>query len=219
MKNLFILAMIVSLAVVSCKKENPDNTTTTTTTETTPTDAVERFGVISFQTNQTWKITKGKGNTISQEWSDAVTATKCDKTTFLGRNSDKVYLADCRSNPDYKGDLFSWEAVKKYKAVLCPSPWRVPTMQDFVNLDIALYNNGTVHPDDTKYRDNNWGGVYGGYCSMNGTLNGRGVSASYWSQSEFSSTHAYFLYFSSNDNVDPQDNDYKYYGRTLRCVK
>jgi len=52
------------------------------------------------------------------------------------------FLIDCRSNPGQKGDLFSWRAVSELKDVLCPYPWRVPTVQDFIDLDIALGGTG-----------------------------------------------------------------------------
>jgi uncharacterized protein (TIGR02145 family) len=143
------------------------------------------LGKVSFATEQTWTIG-------SQTWSDAVQAENCsNKTTFKGFSLNgevRTYNIDCRSNPNHKGDLFSWRAVNELKNELCPYPWRVPTPQDFINLDIALGGNGSWQ-DDSDHRDkyfNVWGAVYGGSANPDGTLADFGLSANYWSQSEYS---------------------------------
>ena len=105
------------------------------------------LGVVSFHTNREWTI---EGNGITQTWSDAVTATACNKTVFDGGWGRYTYFnADCRSNPGFPGDLFSWCAVARFADVLCPYPWRVPTRQDFIALDIALGGNGRERVSDS----------------------------------------------------------------------
>ena len=168
------------------------------------------FGTTSFATTQTWKVG-------AQTWSDAVEATGCNKTTFNGNNPD------CRSNPGYKGDLFSWYAVDSYKNQLCPDGWRVPTRQDFIDLDIALGGKGYTQytPSHRDKYLNNWGGVYGGLCDSYGTLGYQGSDASYWVQSEeYSSSSAYILLFDSIGYISPDGSSItKNYGLSLRCVK
>jgi len=214
-KNLF-LAMIVSLALVSCDKEPYVSV---------PFVEHEKFGVITFETDQTWKITNG---TITQEWSDAVTATKCQKDTFNGN------YADCRSNPAYKGDLFSWEAVNQYKSVLCPNGWRVPDTADFRALDIALGGSGEYRSNDTtistKYIST-WGGSFGRNCDWDGALSSQNIYAFYWSSVQCTVTYpkvrkatsgrseaGYVLFFNTY-SVNPQDYASKSTGSTLRCVR
>jgi len=109
---------------------------------------------VSFATNQTWTV----GNQI---WSDAVQMSYCsNKTTYEGVG------VDCRSNPGYKGDFFSWYAVDAYKDQLCPYPWRVPTRQDFIDLDIALGGEGKVSYSEVHVQRylNSWGAMYGGFA-------------------------------------------------------
>ena len=184
------------------------------------------LGTVSFISSKTWRV----GN---QVWSDAVTATKCQKTTYYGISSGE-YNADCRKNGDY-GDLFSWCAVSRFQKQLCPAPWRVPTTEDFAALDKALENNGkeTVAEksgygtvartaQEMSQRDKYlkfWGGVYGGYCLSDGALYYQGSTAYYWSQSEYSSGMAYRLYFASNGEVYPQGDENKGIGISLRCVR
>jgi len=99
------------------------------------------LGVVSFYTDNEWTV---EGNGVFQIWSDAVTATDCQKETFSFGDDQNIilghhfYLADCRSNPGFPGDLFSWCAVVHFADVLCPYPWRVPTQQDFSDLNTVL---------------------------------------------------------------------------------
>jgi uncharacterized protein (TIGR02145 family) len=176
--------------------------------------APDGLGKITFATSKTWKVK-------TQTWSDVVIAAGAEsKVTFDG-GSIGNYKADWRNNPDYAGTLFSWEAVNKYKKYLCPSPWHVPEMDDFINLDKALGGSGSSHSlsgVSTKYVSD-WGGAYGGYCHSDGSLDYQGSDAYYWSQSETSATYGYYLSFSTDGNVHPQDFNYKNYGFLLRCVR
>ena len=109
----------------------------------------ENLGTIAFATDSTWSII---GNGHVQIWSDAITATNCQKTTFDGGMKNNLN-ADCRSNSGFRGDLFSWCVVYRFADQLCPSPWRVPTVQDFINLDIAMGGNG-LHRQWLEFVDN-----------------------------------------------------------------
>jgi len=172
------------------------------------------FDSVSFASTQTWQVG-------SQIWSDAVQATNCDKTTFNGGSSGN-FRSDCRSNPDYPGDLFSWCAVVRFGDVLCPAPWRVPTRQDFMNLDRALGGTGLNNQNDSTLRNkylNDWGGVYSGISSSNGVRNGQGIFTLYWSQMEFDALDAYSLRFNRSGNVVPQRWSIKSGGHSLRCVR
>jgi len=172
----------------------------------------DNFGKISFATDSTWTIG-------SQIWSDAVQTSVCNnKTTFLGNS------ADCRSNPNHKGDLFSFNAVSEFKYELCPYPWRVPTKQDFIDLDITLGGNGNLRSDmeiiSSKYLNSAvWGGAYGGFCLSGGWLSNQGTEAVYWSQSEYLSNGGYCLTFGDGGGISPQGWDYKDMGFSLRCVR
>ena len=172
------------------------------------------LGTITFATTQTWTVG-------SQTWSDAVQVSAADKTTFDGGESGN-FKADWRSNPGQKGSLFSWAAVNQYKAALCPAPWRVPTKEDFINLDKALGGTGNNDQTDATLRDkylNDWGGAYGGWCTLVGTLHDQGSFAFYWSQSECGAGAAYNLYFGADNRIWPQDDGTKSNGNPVRCVK
>jgi uncharacterized protein (TIGR02145 family) len=183
------------------------------------------------------EITRGEerqisGNGITQIWSDAVSASACKKETFYSGESDGTsFNADCRSSNIYKGDLFSWCAVVRFQHELCPHPWRVPTMQDFINLDIALGGTGegrrvsenAVSTELGWYTDV-WGGAYGGYCeNILGRIAADNRRAYYWSSAETegnTTTTVRLLRFDEDGLINPQAWTHEhYYGRALRCVR
>jgi hypothetical protein len=171
------------------------------------------LGTVSFATPQTWTVE-------NQVWSDAVQATNCNKTTYNGGSSGS-FNSDCRSNPGQKGDLFSGCAVTRFQNQLCRTPWRVPTVQDFVNLDIALGGTGIFQQNLThlnKYL-NSWGGTYGGFCHENGDRSSPGSVATYWSQSEFNADSMFTLWLFTPFLINPEHGFHKAYGASLRCVR
>jgi uncharacterized protein (TIGR02145 family) len=169
------------------------------------------------------EVTRGaertiSGNGITQIWSDAVTATVCNKTTFDG-GSEGSYNADCRSNPDYPGDLFTWCAVIQYKDELCPAPWRVPTREDFIDLDKALGGQGKDGDGDVNLYIQTWGGTWSGWSNASGTVSTHGRFAIYWSQTEISPTNGNKLHLYSSGQIYARSSFEKNAGFTLRCVR
>lgn len=186
--------------------------------EATCTVHVSWLGKVAFRTEKTWTIGE-------QVWSDAVMAARCKKEEFDGGTyGDPVYKVDCRQNEGY-GDWFSWAAVDTYKTILCPEGWRVPTKEDFYNLDIALGGDGENHMMDSTpepYIDE-WEGQYGGYCWWYQDalqLTEVGTYAAYWSQTPASEGQSYALNFGGHYGFrTPQAQCDKYNGFALRCVK
>ena len=178
------------------------------------------LGKVSFATDSVWIIS---GNGITQIWSDAVQTDSCsNKTSFAPGSCHWGYFADCRSNPDYKGDLFSWVAVRDFKNELCPYPWRVPTKQDFIDLDIAMGGTGNQRTDlefvNSKYFGK-WGGVLGGIAFYVELFN-QNIGAFYWSQSSDDSLRGGFsLWFGADGHINTQSDDMASQGSSLRCVR
>ena len=187
----------------------------------------ESLGTISFATNNTWRV----GNQI---WSDAVQTTVCSSRAPSGMPDfswgnwlgvDMNFNANCRSNPGQRGDLFSWCAVVRFADLLCPYPWRVPTREDFVALDLALGGEGGA---DGRYRNvevrnkylNVWGGTYSGIASNFGILWSQGTDAMYWTQSQADATSAYRAGFCHVGWIFPQGTSNKAsFALALRCIR
>jgi hypothetical protein len=143
---------------------------------------------------RTWVI---KANGVTQTWSDHIDLPACNKARFEASST----RADCRNNPGYHY-LYSWLYVKQNAATLCPSPWRVPTVDDF---EIVVANPG------------NWGAVLGGYVSYNGSRRlvgylGYYASCSVAAQNKLSS---WTLSFPPLDFLQMSSD----WGASVRCVK
>jgi uncharacterized protein (TIGR02145 family) len=199
------------------------------------------IGTASFVSDKTWTA-------AGLVWSDEVTATGCQKTTYVGELSNGVpvpgsFRSDCRSNPGY-GDLFSWCAAIRYQDILCPEGWRLPTVSEFIALDIEMGFSGSfTEPDWSKVEStylnaDKWGAKLSGSCmdresfgAPSGTLVSQGNSVGFWASSEHVGGNGYLFYLSKgypNENpaytIPPalQPDSFKNMyddGHSLRCVK
>jgi len=178
--------------------------------------------------------TDGRPNQI---WSGAVFASACaEKTTYDGGSAGN-FNTDCRrAHTELTGHFFSWCAVARFADQLCPYPWRVPTREDFVDLDMNLGGTGLTRTSAvngfTIAEQLQWftsaegtgsepqiGGTWGGarftsFASNNPTSN----SSFYWSQSENGATNARRFGFSTN-GIFPQFINDKDNGFAVRCVR
>jgi uncharacterized protein (TIGR02145 family) len=150
--------------------------------------------------------------------SSPVTVTYCNGRTSYAENSTAPYRADCAkhfSNTEY-GNLFSWCMVMQYADQLCPSPWRVPTMNDFCqivngsqtscgeNRDIIVNTNGWVYGNYYAY----WGGdAYICTCSY------------YWSSTIVDESQARIFDLSQCCRSKPAGPHVKGSALSLRCVQ
>jgi uncharacterized protein (TIGR02145 family) len=168
---------------------------------------------------QTWVV----GN---QTWSAPLMKkqTGCTETTNVGITNPPT-VAYYRSSGLYSGSgyLYNWKCVNDYATQLCPSPWRVPTQTDFINLDKAFHGSGANRKGIdldwiTVNYISSWGGVYGG--SAYGTTFGfPGTIAYYWSFMEASATSGCMMLFTTRGEVFPQHTFNKYEGMQVRCIK
>ena len=180
------------------------------------------LGTISFDSRGHNALIEGNG--VAQIWSGAVTATACQKNIFHGGGWNPLrFYTDCRSaGTGWPGDLFSWCAVVRFADVLCPYPWRVPTRQDFINLDVAMGGSGDRREGDLDFVNTNymtrWGGAMAGRSDNVGSrgLIGTGF---YWTQSEAWEVTGYTLAFSNIGTIDPHLRQNKLYGQSLRCIR
>ena len=191
----------------------------------------------------------GRGGRHNQVWSGAVFASACaDKTRFNGGIADwnnpenSNFNADCsRAHTELTGHFFSWCAVVRFADQLCPAPWRVPTREDFRDLDLNLggtgYNrfvgdhfDGVVN-GFTIAEQQRWyisaggtgsnpqiGGTWGG-ARFTGLAGNPTVDWSlYWSSTEQTTIQAFHLTLIGG-SIGTQTATSKYRGHVLRCVR
>ena len=140
-----------------------------------------------------------------QVWSDAIRIPDCNKTSFEHSETDP----QCRSYTEGSNTwyYYNWPYVNVYASRLCPSPWRVPTRDDFEYL---------VGHTSNKQLVDRWG--YGGHA-LSTSVYSAGSEAFYWSTTELSTDLAYLLYFDSSGSVLAQGTASKRLGFQVRCVK
>ena len=123
---------------------------------------------------------------------------------------------------------------------LCPAGWHLPkggrkanvNVSDFWKLSRAtigadpanfandyFYYTGTPEGTDASNKmrayPNNF--VYSGLV-LSGSVNTRGSVGNYWSSTAYSSGYAYILYLRSSDVFPGTNYNYKYGGRSVRCI-
>ncbi|MCL2028097.1 MAG: hypothetical protein FWG79_06360 [Bacteroidales bacterium] len=186
-------------------------------------------------TTDVWTI-PARAGVASQTWSDLVVSPECNKTTYTGGSSPN-FISDCRYNNEipFPGHYFSWCAVMKYADILCPGTWRVPTREDFRDLDILMGGSGETDSRNPSTAINSQsytsgtnsnnsaanhvprGGTWGGSRFTALASNLTTAISRYWSSSENSNTSVFYLRYSTF--VAPQDNYNKNNGLALRCVR
>jgi uncharacterized protein (TIGR02145 family) len=156
----------------------------------------------------------------NQIWSSPVTVTACAKTSFTG-----VGNADCRHYNTSYGHYFSWCAFIRYAGQLCPSPWRVPTNDDYCTLhknltgaaNCATTTNATY---TTLYRGTKWNALFAGIADNgNGEILSYGAVAQYWNNNQHSTGKCTVHRLGSANLIALAESASALYGRVIRCVR
>ncbi|MCL2028426.1 MAG: hypothetical protein FWG79_08080 [Bacteroidales bacterium] len=186
-------------------------------------------------TTDVWTI-PARAGVAAQTWSDLVVSPPCDKTDYNG-GSNPNFDVDCRNSDEipFPGHYFSWCAVRKYADILCPGTWRIPTVQDFLNLNILMGGTGWMdsHDPSTAINEQSYtsgtnqdntatthvprGGTWGGSRFTGFSGNPTNAGSYYWSFSESYGSHAYTQHYNPA-YVALYDYD-KSSGFALRCVR
>jgi hypothetical protein len=170
--------LLLVIAVAGCKKDDD---------ETPPLAA----------STQTWTF----GN---QTWSDAIHCSECNKETFEESYTDPRCRSYTSGGKTYY--YYNWAYVDANKEKMCPSPWRVPTQEDFVTL---------VNFDTDDQVPMLWG--YGGYAGGSFYELGN-ENIYYWSSTVHSSNTnwAYYYWYRGALAIEYPN---KHLGMQVRCVK
>ena len=156
-----------------------------------------------------------------------MTSPREDGVIIDGSTYDAHYLA---------GNYYSWEAATagtghdytssgdKAPDSICPAGWELPLSRSsnnsepgsFYNLVTNAYGiTSSNNPTDISKAPLYF--VRAGYVYGGSSLYYAGFNGSYWSSVANSSSNAYNLNFTSS-GVSPSGSNYRYYGRSVRCV-
>jgi uncharacterized protein (TIGR02145 family) len=170
------------------------------------------LGTVGFTASTTYSA---NGLTLSSP----VTVTYCNNRSYSSFNggSSGAYKADCAKNyyNTASGNWFSWCMVKQYAHTLCPSPWRVPTQEDFCKIV-----NGNESSCGKK------SGTYNGYIGFafnglteNSTCYYGGDHGYWWTTTDYSTDKGIYMAIDVTDTYPSGTMFSKLYGFALRCVR
>jgi uncharacterized protein (TIGR02145 family) len=168
---------------------------------------------------QTWVVG-------AQTWSAPLikAQTGCTVATDLGTtNPPTVAYYRTQGLVSGSGYLYNWKCVNDYATQLCPSPWRVPTSDDFIALDKALGGTGNKRSTTAAWINTNyvtkWGNVFGGIADGSATKY-QNQNGDYWSNTANSNTIGLHLAVDTSPLyvIPAQAND-KRWGMQVRCVR
>jgi uncharacterized protein (TIGR02145 family) len=160
----------------------------------------------------------------TQIWSDFIIDPACDHDAFA--NTSKVM--ECRSHVLNGKKLFYFNRAYVWlkRAAICPSPWRLPLIEDFVDLDVALGGTGEARATTSAWIDATYVGIWGatrgaGFagapCEAN-TMCNLGGPDYIWSNTTNQYGGAYALVLRANAEVAWLVPNYQP-GYRVRCVK
>jgi uncharacterized protein (TIGR02145 family) len=148
---------------------------------------------------------------------------KSPKRSFAGTTSSidyrdhQVSATNVTNDTDDYGSWFTWCMVVNYADILCPSPWRVPSLKDFQDYSGIESGNTKSIYGSVVGGSNIHGWLLGGYVSGGsvGALGTRGFS---WSSTPLGSNKGYTAHV-NHAEFYPQGDQTRNYGFSLRCVR
>jgi uncharacterized protein (TIGR02145 family) len=208
-------------AITITVEENPKAETRTATLSFTSGE-VNNTAIVMQEARPFYAASTRTWTVGNQIWSDVIQMPECNKEEY----PIDPYTPHCRKYTDRMGTdyFYNWSYANFNGPALCPSPWRVPSNTDFMNLDMALGGSGANRTDDSpawvdEQYINVWGGTYIGGIQSSGSSLNRETAGYYWSSIGNSSVTAYGLAFAINGLVYPQVTQFKQEGMAIRCVK
>jgi len=237
MKNLFFIALVLSVTIFSCKKDDKEIVENEPATTVTDIDG-NVYHTIVIGT-QTWmvenlKTTKYRNGdpithiTDGSVWNVTTTEAYCD----YDNNT---------ANVSTYGRLYNWYAVSDNRKI-APAGWHVPSNEEFTTLinylggNAQAYNklkeSGTTHWAADSLLGPNAGTNSSGFLAVPGGLRGSCcpspfqaicTSGYWWTSSEYfpgmgtqNASHLYML----NSEIEVKiGNDYMLAGMSVRCIK
>jgi hypothetical protein len=132
----------------------------TPTSFTDATGAPGRLNGIPFNSSIPQYAASTKTWTVgSQIWSDVINIPECDHDAFTNSNTDPYCRSYTTNGKKYY--YYNWPYVNANNKTLCPSPWRVPSGDDYIALDGAFGGSGTSRIASAAYVQDNlvdaWG--------------------------------------------------------------
>lgn len=162
-----------------------------------------------------------------------------DNTAWAGLSTPGyTWYNNVAANKDIYGALYNWFAASA--ANLCPAGWHVPTDDDFKTLEISLgmsqsqadlrswrgTDEGTKLKNTTGWTSgagtntSGFSALPGGYrYYFDGTFNGAGTIAYFWTSSPETSDRSFMRQVNSTNATVERENAGNGAGKSVRCLK
>jgi len=121
---------------------------------------------------------------------------------------------DDKLNASKYGRLYSWEAAKN----ACPAGWHLPAEKEWNQLIEFAGGNSKAGKLLKTGGDLGFNAPLGGFSNVGG-FNLLNFYGTYWSSTEYDSDHAWYIFFTANDDLATKTYFTKTYGLSVRCVK
>jgi hypothetical protein len=157
----------------------------------------------------------------SQIWSDVINVPECDHDAFTNSNTDPYCRSYTTNGKKYY--YYNWPYVDKNQNTLCPSPWRVPTVDDFIALDKAFGGSGENRSGValswiTEHYIDEWGGVWAGWASGSSVGSVTNSGQYYTVTTRNGSQASHMEYYSSGKVTMDYWNSFSA-GHLVKCVR
>jgi uncharacterized protein (TIGR02145 family) len=168
---------------------------------------------------KTWKVS-------NQIWSDYINDPACGNTTLTSSTTNPY----CRSYASGTNTwyYYNWPYVNANKDRLCPSPWHVPTMNEFAALDLNIGGDGQSHSENAQWMNEHYVALWGanfapGWFSSGASPSNPGTHDIYWSVESYDSSNAQYFRLQTPGIITLHRDGLFYmsktYGYHVRCVR
>lgn len=149
---------------------------------------------------------------------------------------EKYCYDDDPSNCEKYGGLYNWNEAMKHTPSgpkvqgICPTGWRLPTMDELKALQLAVNNDGSALKDVTQgvgaAQGTNTSGFTALLSGSRGAIRSNGsyfshlkVYAFYWSSTEYDATYAYVINLDYSNNTIGLWGNGKVAAFSVRCLQ
>jgi len=220
MKKIGIILFVLFMTLVSCSKDDDENTINQIPNTVTDIDG-NVYHTITIGT-QVWmvenlKVTKYRNgdpipNVNGEPWDNLTTG-----AYSLYENSEDNRLT--------YGLLYNWYAVNDSRNI-CPIGWHIPTMEEWetlANTGLELKEAGTTHwmdPNNCYPNNSGFKALPGGGCGFDGSFNAITEYGYWWTASEDGTENAWMtIMYYQNTGLSGWVNFDKWIGASIRCIK
>jgi len=177
--------------------------------------------------SQVW-MAKNLSTSHYQNGDNITLANNASTWTSLVTGGYCYYNSDT-NNIDFYGKLYNFLAITDSRNV-CPSGWRLPTIEDWVSLRTFLGGVGAAgekmkEPGVWQFcslmttNSSGFTGVPGGCCSYTGVFGSLGDYGLWWSSTSIDSDNAWYINLYSQGSEMQAISGNKKYGFSVRCIK